>query len=260
MPGTIHQERKDQGIALVTIDHQERLNAMNNAMWDRLGEIFAKLDADDSVRCVVFTGAGERAFGAGADISEFEENRSSVEKARAYAKRTHGALGRLGSCRHPVLAAIRGLCVGGGLEMALGADLRLCGRGSRFGIPIKRLGLVVAYDELRGLIHAVGKSNALRILLEGELYDADEALRMGLVNKVVDDDAVMDEAMAMAGRIAEGAPLVARWHKKFANRLMDPSPLTPEENDESYHCFGTEDFRTGYKAFLAKTKPVFEGR
>jgi enoyl-CoA hydratase len=260
MPGTIHLERREAGIALVTIDHQERLNAINNAMWDRLGEVFAELDGDESLRCVVVTGAGERAFGAGADISEFEENRSSVEKARAYAKRTHGALRRLATCRHPVLAAIRGLCVGGGLELALGADLRLCGSGSRFGIPIKRLGLVVAYDELRGLIQAVGKSNALRILLEGELYGADEALQMGLVNKVVDDASVMDEAMAMAGRIAEGAPLVARWHKKFANRLMDPRPLGEEENDESYHCFGTEDFRTGYKAFLAKTKPVFEGR
>lgn len=259
MPGAVHLAR-DGAIATVTIDHPERLNAMNNAMWDRMAAIFEEVDADGALRCVILTGAGERAFGAGADISEFEENRSSVDKARAYAERTHAALGRIASCRHPVLAAIRGLCVGGGLEMALGADIRICGRGSRLGIPIKRLGLVVAYEEMRGLIHAVGKSNALRILLEGELYDAGESLRMGLVNKVVDDEAVMDEARAMAGRIAEGAPLVARWHKKFANRLMDPRPLSEDEMDEQFHCFGTEDFRIGYKAFLEKRKPEFRGR
>jgi enoyl-CoA hydratase/carnithine racemase len=260
MAGQIRSQTIEPGIRTVVIDHPERLNAMNRAMWDALGTVMRDLDADESVRCIILTGTGDKAFGAGADISEFEEVRSTTQKARAYAEHTHAALAAVGGCRHPVVAAIRGLCVGGGLELASQADIRICGEGSRFGIPVKRLGLVVAYSEMRALVELVGKSNALEILLEGELFGASEALRMGLVNRVVADAEVETAALASARKIAAGAPLAARWHKKFANRLMDPRPLSPEENDESYHCFDTEDYRTGVRAFLGKTKPAFAGR
>jgi enoyl-CoA hydratase len=247
-------------LARVTLNQPARLNAVNNAMWQRLGEVFDELDADQSLRCVVLAGAGDKAFSVGADISEFEANRSTVEKARAYAGRTHGAMGRIAACRHPVVARIRGLCVGGGLELALTADLRIAAESARFGIPVKRLGLVVAYSELEPLLQLVGPANALEILLEGRIFGAEDALRMGLINRVVADAELDRELEATVGRIAEGAPLVARWHKKFTRRLLQPAPLTAEELDESYHCFGTEDFRAGYRAFLAKTKPEFEGR
>jgi enoyl-CoA hydratase/carnithine racemase len=167
---------------------------------------------------------------------------------------------RIAACRHPVVARILGLCVGGGLELALTADLRLAGESARFGIPVKRLGLVVAYSELEPLLQLVGPANALEILLEGRIFGAEDALRMGLINRVVPDAELDAELEATVARIAEGAPLVARWHKKFTRRLLQPVPLTAEELDESFHCFGTEDFRAGYKAFLAKTKPRFEGR
>lgn len=260
MAGTVRLETPEPGIARVVFDHPERLNALSNAMWDGLGAVMADLDADARLRCVILTGAGERAFSVGADISEFEENRSDVARARAYAARTHAALAAIVRCRHPVIAAIRGLCVGGGLELACCADLRLCGAGARFGIPVKRLGLVVALDELRPLVELVGPANALQILLEGEIFPAAEALRMGLVNRVVPDAEVEAAALAAARRIAEGAPLVARWHKRFVRRLLDPRPLTEAERDESFACFGTEDFRIGYRAFLAKETPVFVGR
>jgi enoyl-CoA hydratase/carnithine racemase len=251
---------RDGAIARVTLNQPARLNAINNAMWQRLGEVFVELDADPALRCVVLTGAGDRAFSVGADISEFEANRSTVEKARAYAARTHGAMSRIAACRHPVVARIGGLCVGGGLELALTADLRIAAESARFGIPVKRLGLVVAYPELEPLIQLVGPANALEILLEGRIFAAGEAQRMGLINRVVPDAELDAETEATVARIAEGAPLVARWHKKFTRRLLQPEPLSPNELDESFACFGTEDFRTGYRAFLAKTGPEFEGR
>ena len=212
------------------------------------------------MRCVILAGAGDRAFSVGADISEFEENRSSVERARSYHQRTHAAMQTITGCRHPVIAQIRGLCVGGGLEVATLCDLRICGASARFGIPVKRLGLVVSHAELAPLLDLIGPANALEILLEGKIHGAEDALRMGLVNRIVPDAEVEREVRATAARIAEGAPLVARWHKKFTRRLLQAEPLSDQEMDESFHCFETEDFRTGYQAFLAKTTPEFRGR
>lgn len=260
MPGAIRREDLDGGIVRVTIDHQERRNSFNNAMWDRLGALMGELDAEEELRCIILTGAGDIAFSAGADISEFEENRSTIEKARAYGKRTHGTLAALRNCRHPVIAAINGLCIGGGLEVACCADMRIAAETARFGIPAKRLGLVVAYEEMRGLLELVGKSSTLRILLEGDVFGTDEALRMGLVNRVVPNADLDAAVMTSAALIAEGAPLTARWHKKFANRLLDPRPLTPEESDESYDCFATADFAEGYRAFLEKRQARFTGK
>jgi enoyl-CoA hydratase len=251
---------RDGEIAKVTLNHPDKLNAINNRMWTRLGEIFTELDADDGLRCVILKGAGDRAFSVGADISEFEENRSTVEKARRYHERTHASMQAIFCCRHPVIAEIRGLCVGGGLELTTTCDLRICGASARFGIPVKRLGLVVSYTELKPLLDLIGPANALEILLEGRIHSAEEALRMGLVNRVVPDEEVEHETFATAARIAEGAPLVARWHKKFTRRLMQTEPVGADEMAESFHCFETEDFRAGYQAFLAKTKPEFKGR
>jgi enoyl-CoA hydratase len=250
----------DGAIATVTLNKPERLNALDKGMWRALGEIFARLDADESLRCVIVRGAGEKAFAAGADIAEFATERQDVAQARAYDGAAKGAMDAVAHCRHPVVAMIRGACVGGGLELAAVCDLRICGESSRFGVPVKNLGLVVAYGELKGLIDLVGRAVALEIVLEGRVFGAQEAKEKGLVNRVVPDDKVEEEALATARRIAEGAPLVARWHKKFARRLADPRPLTPEEYDESFACFGTEDFRTGYRAFLAKRKPEFRGK
>jgi len=247
-------------IARVTLNQPAKLNAINNRMWSRLREVFGELDADPSLRCVILAGSDERAFSVGADISEFEENRSTIEKARRYHEHTHAAMQTITGCRHPVIAEIKGLCVGGGLELATTCDLRICGESARFGIPIKRLGLVVSYTELKPLIDLIGPARSLEILLEGRIHGADEALRMGLVNRVVPDAEVEHEVRATAMRIAEGAPLVARWHKKFTQRLLQPEPISPEEMDESFHCFETEDFRTGYETFLAKETPKFKGR
>jgi enoyl-CoA hydratase/carnithine racemase len=155
---------------------------------------------------------------------------------------------------------IHGACVGGGLEIAAMCDMRLCGESSRFGIPINRLGLTMAYGELQGLLALAGRAVTLEILLEGRMFDAQEALRKRLVNRVVPDAKVEEEAYALARRIAEGAPLVARWHKQFIERLSVTAQLTPEEWEEGFACFDTEDYRIGVEAFLSKTKPGFKGK
>jgi enoyl-CoA hydratase len=260
MTDTILIDNPRGPVATVVLNRPEKLNALTRLMWKRLGEAFEALSAEDAVRCIIIRGAGVRAFAPGNDIAEFETERSNVEQARAYGQDMRRTIEAIDGCRHPVVAQIHGICVGGGLEIAGLADLRICGESSRFGVPINRLGLVMAYAEIGSLIALAGEATALEILLEGRVFDAAEARAKGLVTRVVPDDQVETEARATAQRIAEGAPLVARWHKKFARRLRDARPLTPEEYDEGFACFGTEDFRIGYKAFLAKAKPEFRGK
>lgn len=259
MTDTILLER-DGALATVVLNRPEKLNALTKPMWEKLGDTFLALEADDSVRCIVLRGAGEKAFAPGNDIAEFDRERSNVEQARAYGQVMTRTIEAIGGCRHPVLAQIHGICVGGGLEIAGLADIRICGESSRFGVPINRLGLVMAYPEIGSLIALAGESVALEILLEGRVFDAREAKEKGLVTRVVPDADVAAESLATARRIAEGAPLVARWHKKFARRLRDARPLSAQELDEGFACYGTEDFRIGRAAFLAKTKPDFKGR
>jgi len=247
-------------IVTVVLNRPEKLNALTRPMWKRLGDVFTELSADDAIRCIILRGAGTKAFAPGNDISEFETERSNVEQARAYGQDMHRTIEAIGGCRHPVVAQIHGICVGGGLEIAGLADIRICGTSSRFGVPINKLGLVMAYAEIGSLIALAGEANAMEILLEGRVFDAAEAKDKGLVTRVVPDDQVEGEARATAQRIADGAPLVARWHKKFARRLREAKPLTDEEYLEGFDCFGTEDFRIGYQAFLAKQKPGFKGR
>jgi enoyl-CoA hydratase/carnithine racemase len=251
---------RDGAIATVIINRPDKLNAMTRPMWRALGEAFESVSAADDVRCVIVRGAGERAFSPGNDIAEFQTERSNAQQATEYGRDMHRTAAQIAACRHPVVAQIHGICVGGGLEIASLADLRICGQSSRFGAPIKNLGLVMAYDEMAPLVRLVGASVALEILLEGRIFDATEAREKGLVTRVVPDEQVGHEARATARRIAEGAPLVARWHKRFARRLQDSTPITAAEYAECFECFDTEDFRAGYAAFLAKHKPVFQGR
>jgi len=259
MAETILIER-DGAIATVVLNRPEKLNALTKSMWQRLGEVFVELDGDDSLRCIVLRGAGEKAFAPGNDIGEFASERSNVDQARAYGAVMARTIVAIDACRHPVVAQIHGICVGGGLEIAGVADLRICGESSRFGVPVNRLGLVMSHAEIGALIRLAGEAAALEIVLEGRVFDAREALAKRLVTRVVPDDQVAAEAQAAAQRIAAGAPLVARWHKRFARRLRDPAPLSQAEIEEGYACFGSEDFRIGYQAFLAKIAPEFKGR
>ena len=252
--------QRDAAIATVVLNRPDKLNALTRAMWRQLAEVFEQLDGDDQVRCIVIRGAGTKAFAPGNDISEFETERSNVEQARAYGDDMRRTIEAIGRCRHPLVAQIHGICVGGGLELAGLADIRICGESSRFGVPINKLGLVMAYAEIGALVALAGEATALEILLEGRVFGAREALDKRLVTRVVADDQVEAEVAATVQRIADGAPLVARWHKQFARRLRDATPLSDAEYAEGFACFGTEDFAIGYRAFLAKQKPAFKGR
>jgi enoyl-CoA hydratase len=247
-------------VAYITLNRPDKLNALNRDMWEALGETIRLLSANDSLRCIVLRGAGGKAFAAGADIAEFATERANARQAKHYGDLIHATMQAVAQCRHPTVALIEGACVGGGLEIAAMCDMRVCGTSSRFGVPINKLGLTMGYGELAGLLSLVGRAVALEILLEGRVFTADEAYCKGLVNQVVADDQVETEAYALARRIANGAPLVARWHKQFIERLTVRADIPPEEWDIGFACFDTDDYRNGVKAFLDKTKPKFEGR
>jgi len=252
--------QREGDVVTVVLNRPEKLNAFTIDGWRLLGDTFLELSADDNVRCIILRGAGTKAFSPGNDISEFETSRSNKQQAAAYGAVMRRTIEALENCPHPIVAQIHGICVGGGLEIASLADLRICGSSSRFGVPIKNLGLVMSYSELTPLVRLVGPAVALQVLLEGNIFNSAEALRLGLVTRVVPDDQVAAETSIAARAIADGAPLVARWHKKFVRNLVAGKTLSDADRDEAFDCFDTEDFRAGYRAFLAKEKPRFNGR
>jgi len=251
---------RDGRIVTVILNNPAKLNALTLAMWQRLGEAMRELSSDGALRCIVLRGAGDQAFAGGADISEVAIECSNSTQARRYGKLIHEAMQAVARCRHPTVALIKGACVGGGLEIAAVCDMRVCGESGRFGVPVNQLGLTLSYVELQAVLALAGRATTLELLLEGKVFGAREALQKGLVNCVLPDDRVEAAAYACAARIADGAPLVARWHKQFIERLAVKPGLTAAEQDESYGCFDTEDYRIGMDAFLKKGKPVFKGR
>jgi len=250
---------RDGDIAIVTLFNPDKLNALNALMWRRLRETVAELATDASLRCVILRGEGA-AFAAGGDLEEFKTARANVDLALAYHEAVGAALAAIESCPHPTLAAILGPCVGGGLEIASACDLRIAGEGAKFGAPIMKLGFSMYPGELAGFLKLAGPAVAKEILLEGRLLNAAEAYAKGLLTRVVTDDAVEREAQATARRIVAGAPLVARWHKQWIERLLDGRPLTTEEKRASFAFLDTEDYAEGLAAFLDKRPPRFTGR
>jgi len=253
---------RDDAIATVSLSNPGKLNALTVSMWQELARAMVALSADEALRCIVLRGAGNEAFAAGADIAEFAAARDNAAQGKNYHREhVHGALKAVGECRHPTVAMIHGPCVGGGLEIACMCDLRIAGESGRFGVPINRLGFAIAYDELAAVLPLTGRAVALEILVEGRVWEAREALEKGLLTRVVPDSKLQDEAYVSARRIAEGAPLVNRWHKQFVRRLApQPAPLSAAEIEENFAYFATEDYRIGMEAFAMKRKPEFKGK
>jgi len=252
----------DDGVAVLTFNNPTKRNALSREIREHLPDVLRSVNADDEVRVLVLTGAGDRAFVSGADISEFGEQRTSPE-ARASYDRAGAALTAVwGEVNKPIIAMIRGYCIGGGLLVAMQADIRFAAEDSQFGIPAARLGLGYAYSAVQMLADVVGRSWAAEILFSARRLDAHEALGIGLVNRVVANDRLETEVLDLARTIVANAPLTVAACKAALRELR----REPEKRDvQRVHemveaAFRSEDYREGQRAFQEKRAPIFRGR
>ncbi len=251
------------GVVTITINRPAQRNAVTYDMWKHLAAFMAELQADPEARVVILRGAGIQSFSAGADIAEFEEQRRNSALAMKYHAAVEEALEAIAHLSRPTIAMIAGFCVGGGLELAIATDLRIAADNSRFGIPTAKLGIVMPHWEMSRLVRLVGAGRAMDVLLTARLVEADEALRIGLVSRLVPLAEIEQYTEQVATEIAACAPLSHRWHKHVLETVLrNPGldGLTPEEANLPFACFDTEDFQEGRRAFLEKRKPEFRGR
>jgi enoyl-CoA hydratase/carnithine racemase len=260
MPHPLILLDRDGAIGRITIDRPLKRNAMDLPMWIALAEAMEGFDADETLRCVLIRGAGEEAFCAGADIAAFAAERGTPEREEVYGREFNRSMKALQTCRHPVVAACRGWTMGGGAGIAIKADFRVGGPGTRIGIPARNLGIWYAYSDLDALLQITGYAVAMELLIEGRVLDGQEAYDKGLLSRLVPDADVQAEALALARRISEGAPLSNRFHKQALQALRGALPISAEQHRTNGDFAYTEDFRNAARAFLAKRKPVFEGR
>ncbi|MGH7045075.1 MAG: enoyl-CoA hydratase [Stellaceae bacterium] len=254
--------RKEGAVGHLIFNNPARHNAVSLEMWQGVGQIIDDFEADDAIRVIVVSGAGGRAFVSGADISEFKERRASEEAAAAYARISEGARLRLQETLKPTIAMIRGYCIGGGVGTALACDLRIAAEGSKFGIPAAKLGLGYAYDGIKKLVDLVGPAHAREIFYTARQFTAEEALGMGLVNRVVPADTLETYVADYCATIAANAPLTVRAAKVAVREALK------DENARDLalcrrlvdDCFASADYTEGRTAFMEKRKPAFTGR
>lgn len=257
MTAVLIEHAQDGTLATVRLNRPDKRNALTLGMWRDLDQVFRQLEQEDALRCIVVRGTGGN-FAAGADLSEFSTLRATAEQAEAYGKQMIAALTAIRDCRHPTIAAIEGLCVGGGLEIALMCDLRLAAPDSRFGIPIQKVGVAMPYPELAVLTQMLGRPTMLALLLEGQLHDAAWAERHGVLTRIASD--LEADLSAAVGRVLGGSPVSHRHHKHFTRRAFDVlQTLDAADIRRSYAAVETADYREGIAAFLDRRTPKFPG-
>ena len=252
----------NDGVGWLTFNNPARRNAVSLEMWQGLAQATSAFEADPEVRVVVLRGAGGRSFAAGADISEFEQHRANAEQKKRYGELAAGGHRGLAKLSKPLIAMIQGFCIGGGLAIALSADLRFATPGSRFAIPAAKLGLGYDYPGLAALARLVGPSATKDILFSARMLEADEALRIGLINFVVDDAELEIRVREYAARVAANAPMTVHAVKSamqvFERYSADPGAAEIAALVDA--CFNSDDYNEGRRAFMEKRTPRFSGR
>lgn len=257
MPDSLVLKQLDSGILTLTINRPDSLNALNKQVIDALSAAIESAQDNRDVRVIIVTGSGAKAFVAGADIKEFSD--FTPEQGRDLAKRGQRDLfDRVERSRKPVVAAINGFALGGGLELALAAHVRVASSNARMGLPEVSLGVIPGYGGTQRLAQTVGKGKTMEMILTAGMIDAEAALQCGLVNQVVEPELLLETAQALAGKIARNAPtaLTAAMACVLAGYHEEGFEV---EIDRFGQCFGTDDFKEGTTAFLDKRKPAFPG-
>ena len=252
----------EDGVGWITFNQPNKRNAVSLAMWQAIPEIIEYFAGSDEVRVVVLKGSGDKAFVSGADISEFEEVRNTPEQVEIYEAATGAANFALKSLEKPLIAMIRGFCIGGGMAIALTADLRVTADDGQFGVPAAKLGLGYGYGGIKELMNIVGPSFAKEIFFTGGRFSAADAETMGLVNRVVPVDELEALVTSLATTIAENAPMTV----KAAKAAINEGTKNPDERELDLvaamveACFNSEDYKEGRRAFMEKRKPEFQGK
>ena len=249
----------DNGILTATINRPDKLNALNKDVFTDLDNLLNEIQSDSNIRSVIITGAGNKAFVAGADISEF--GGLNKEQAMALAKRGQQIFARIENATKPIVAAVNGFALGGGCELAMACHFRVASDNAKFGQPEVNLGLIPGYGGTQRLVQLIGKGKAMELLMSAQMIDANEAKQLGLVNYVTPPDTLLEHTRKLLELINTKAPLAVAGCIKAANALYDESVNGYElEIEEFGNAFNTEDMKEGTGAFLEKRKPLFKGK
>lgn len=251
---------KEGFLGFITINRPKVMNALSNALVEEFAKVFDLVEEDEELRALIITGAGDKAFMAGADIKELEAR--DFIKGRQQTRRRQEVFNRLAEMRLPVIAAVNGFALGAGLELAVACTLRVAAEEAKFGSPEVNLGIIPGDGATQRLPRLVGFGRAMELVLTGDFIDAGEAYRIGLVNKVVPREELMEAARKLAGKIAKKAPLAIQFAKEAVNRSLEVGIYEGLAHESYLHALAcaTEDKKEGVQAFLEKRKPDFKGK
>lgn len=253
---------RENKVSTITINRPRFHNSITADMWTELSHMLKKIDHESETRCIIITGAGDKAFSAGADIQEFQTERIDSTSGQYYNEKVDYLLQTIRTLKTPIISMINGIAAGGGCEISVACDLRIASSNCRIGIPVARLGITIGHTEMKSLVELVGRSTALYILLSARLLNSEEALRVGLVNQIVSPEELETVTVELAEEIAELAPLSHSVNKETLNQIYtipNLEELSEEQKSLPLNQFDTSDYKEGFNAFLEKRKPNFQG-